>query len=405
MKSVPEAEKLIAESLGLSQTITMKSRQAVGQVLRQTIVAERAHPPFDRVAMDGVAIHLESHHLGTIYDVIIKIEAVQKAGEAQKVLNNPLGAIEVMTGAPLPANCNCVIRYEDTHIEKDQLVFKSSATFKSMQNVHQKGVDFQKDAPLLLSGALIKSSEVGIIISQGYEEVLVGADPRVAIISTGDELVDCGHPIKDYQIRRSNPYAVEAELRDHHFSNIDLFHLKDKKDEVIAQLKTLLASYDFFILSGGVSKGKFDFIPEAMEQLGVEKIFHKVSQRPGKPLWFGRTEKGQGVFALPGNPVSALINMRRYVIPALLKFRGLQVKPSMGQGILAHDYTFKKDLTCFKAVKKMIRDGQELVEIVEGNGSGDYSHLGLSDGFIELPREKENFYAGESYPLYLWGRI
>jgi molybdopterin molybdotransferase len=161
---------------------------------------------------------------------------------------------------------------------------------------------------------------MGIIAANGYAEVQVYEEPSIAVISTGDELVDLGDFPQDHQIRRSNPYALKAELNCFQFNRVDLFHLHDDRAELFSELKKILEQYDILVLSGGVSAGKYDFLPQIFADLGVKEIFHKVSQRPGKPFWFGsKVEKL--VFALPGNPVSAVTCLRRYVVPALLEMR------------------------------------------------------------------------------------
>jgi molybdopterin molybdotransferase len=167
-------------------------------------------------------------------------------------------------------------------------------------------------------------------------------------------------------------------------------------------LKKILNEFPFVVLSGGVSMGKFDFIPSVLADLKVKKVFHKVTQRPGKPFWFGSGSKQQMVFGLPGNPVSCLVNLRRYVLPALFKNIGLEFKNSYA--VLEKDISFKKSLTYFPAVSTYFsKEGVQLASPIKSNGSGDYFSLHKSDGILELPSEKELFKKGEAYPFYRWG--
>jgi molybdopterin molybdotransferase len=407
MITVENAESCILGAMPLAQTEICPIVKSHGRILRENIYAERNYPPFHRVAMDGVAVNWKTITDSSFnqLDLKMEIEAIARAGSPQMTLKDSTAAIEVMTGAPLPHNTDCVIRYEDVFIEDNVLSFSADATFSHMQNVHQMSSDFCQGDLLLTAGKRIGSVDVGMFASQGKGTVKVGALPRIAIISTGDELVGPGESIEDHQIRKSNPYTLQAELGSFSFDQTELFHLSDQPEEIHQTLLKILENFDFLILTGGVSKGKFDYIPDCLEKLNVKKIFHKVTQRPGKPFWFGVKEfdmaQNKAVFALPGNPVSSAVCLRRYVIPALMKYCGRDTKENISQTMatLHEDVVFKKDLTYFHPVKF---EGEKCLP-VKGNGSGDYYSISKSDGFIELPRGKDSFLAGESFSLYLWG--
>jgi molybdopterin molybdotransferase len=180
-----------------------------------------------------------------------------------------------------------------------------------------------------------------------------------------------------------------------------LFHYRDDEKEITEGLKTILQDYDLVILSGAVSEGKYDFVPKVLAELQVEKLFHKVSQRPGKPFWFGRRDNTV-IFALPGNPVSAFTCAVRYILPFLQKQLGELQQPSEGSARLTTDVIFKPNLTYFLPVKVSNTEGGLLATPCEGHGSGDLANLNDADGFLELPRERVVFKENEVFPLFLY---
>ena len=226
----------------------------------------------------------------------------------------------------------------------------------------------------------------------------VFSNPVTAVISTGDELIDVAQPPLPHQIRKSNSYALAAAIAESG-GKADVFHLVDDEQVLKEKLATIIKNYELIVLSGGVSKGKFDFVPQVLESLGVKKLFHQVSQRPGKPMWFGRSEKNT-VFALPGNPVSTFMCFYRYVKPWLSKSLGH--KPKMQSAILAVDFTFSPSLTYFLQVKIENVQGKLMAYPAMGGGSGDFANLKEVDGFLELPLERSEFHKGESFALILF---
>jgi molybdopterin molybdotransferase len=393
MITVKEAEKIIFEHI-LSQNMEGASLQkTVGRVLAEDLVADRDFPPFDRVTMDGIAIHFDSFKNG---QNIFTIENTQAAGAPALFLTNKTHCIEVMTGAMLPEGCDTVIRYEDLKIQdkKAEILIQ---TLDFQQNTHKKGSDKKQNDVLILKGQKITAAEISTAATIGKTTLQVVKKPTVAVISTGDELVDIPDMPLPYQIRRSNVYAIAALLDDAFKIEAQLFHFVDDKALIVKGLETILNDFDVVILSGAVSEGKFDFIPNALNDLGVQKLFHKVSQRPGKPFWFGKLEHKAVVFALPGNPVSTFMCACRYVLPFIEASMGLE--PVRTSGVLLEDVIFKPDLTYFVPVKIISYHHAPIVKALTGNGSGDLANLNEADGFLELPKGKTEFKAGEYYPL------
>jgi len=393
MVSVEEAEKIILSHLFKPAEEKVSLERANGQTLAEEINADRDLPPFNRATMDGVVIAFKSFENGQREFLI---EGIQAAGQPQQTLIDHAKCFEIMTGAPLPKGTDSVIQYESIVIENK--VAKVSGSVEKNQNVHRQGSDAKQGEVLLSRGFKISPAEVAMLASVGKSEVSVIKYPTAAVISTGDELVEVHRTPLPHQIRKSNSYMLAAAL-DELGCKADLFHLIDDEKEIKEKLAAILSKYELIILSGGVSKGKFDFIPQALESLHVKKLFHQVSQRPGKPMWFGQSEKNT-VFGLPGNPVSTFACFHRYVKPWLTKSFGNQRQKQ--SAILAEDYSFTPKLSYFLQVKIQNENGKLMAYPFSGGGSGDFANLKDVDGFLELPLNQSEFQKGESFPLILF---
>jgi molybdopterin molybdotransferase len=229
--------------------------------------------------------------------------------------------------------------------------------------------------------------------------------PRIVVISTGDELIEPGKPLTDWQIRRSNVYGVLASLRTHGFTRLADDHIVDSEEILRERLRRHLDSADVLILSGGVSMGKFDFVPKILGELGVKQIFHKIAQRPGKPMWFGvrNTEQGSSnaVYALPGNPVSTLACMARYVLPGLRAALGIVSNPAAVQ--LTGDCKGLSSLTTLLPVKTVTDpSGVMLAHPEPTKGSGDFTALIGTHGCVELPPGDTVIASGTAVKFFPW---
>ncbi|MDP9083507.1 MAG: molybdopterin molybdotransferase MoeA, partial [Pseudomonadota bacterium] len=298
------AEEAINSRLTCLPIESLPLRQCVGGTLRENVYAERDQPPFDRVTMDGVAVDSELLRRGLRR---FQIQATQAAGSPALKLARGENAIEVMTGAILPHAADCVIPVEQYDVVDGYVSLKSVVASTPFHNVHRRGSDSRQGELLLETGTLLRAPEIAVAASAGMARVRVSSQPAVMVISTGDELVEPGDPIANYQVRRSNAYAVSATLRKRGFGRIGDDHVLDDEDMLRERLKLHLTTHEVLILSGGVSMGKFDLVPKVLMQLGVQEVFHNIAQRPGKPMWFGIGPQGQSVFGLPGNPVSTLV--------------------------------------------------------------------------------------------------
>jgi len=401
--SVAAAQAAIDKHIQPLAIISRSLRELAGSVLAETICMERDQPPFDRVAMDGIAVSaiaLSTHSNHGRADGLL-ITGTQAAGTAPLALPSPLHCIEVMTGAHLPANCDCVIPVEKIHIESGKAFVNDDANIEPWANIHRRGSDAHQGDEILKPGCCLRSVDVAVIASAGYQQTKVHATPRIAVISTGDELVEPGLPIHDWQIRRSNSYALLSVLNKYGFTQMNDLHLRDQPDELRAQLSSTLEQHDVLILSGGVSAGRFDFIPQVLNDVGVRTIFHKISQRPGRPMWFGVRDDGKAVFALPGNPVSVLVCMYRYVLRGLYRAMGM-MPPLPASAKLVGNFVAHPTLTTFVPVTLEKRTATIKARRQTLNGSGDLMSLLATDGFVELPASTLPINSNTNVPLYCW---
>ncbi len=390
MISVAEATAIIQQHLFRPEKGRIDLENAEGRILSEPIKADRDLPPFDRVAMDGIAIRFESFQEGWRD---FKVEGVQRAGQPRLTMKDPNNCIEVMTGAMLPIGCDTVIRYEDVSITNKIAHVKIDA--QKGQSIHPRAADAKRGDTLLEPGILISPAEIALIASVGRAKTEAYLGLKTAVITTGDELVDVNQVPLPHQIRRSNAHMIQSALVSMG-TRSDLFHLTDDRNKMEKELIKVFVDHNVIIMSGGVSKGKFDFVPEVLESLGVNNLFHQVSQKPGKPFWFG-VSKRQTVFALPGNPVSTFLCFYKYIKPWILKSMGLENPPMFA--VLASDISFKQPLTYFLQARVKNEQGVLTAYPQEGGGSGDFTNLTKADGFVELPLEKDVFKKGDVFPF------
>lgn len=399
MLTPAEAEALIQRHLTCLPIESLPLAQCIGSVLRENIYAERDQPPFDRVTMDGIAIDSSAWRDGRRSFPVLDVQA---AGDAPRRLSQADGCVEVMTGAVLPHGCDCVIPFEQIEMRAGSAAVRAGVEIGAGLNIHRRGTDGRQGELLLKAGIVLRAPEIAVAASAGMSRVRVSGQPAVMVVSTGNELVEPGEPILAHQIRRSNAYAVAALLRQRGFSRVGDDHLPDDRDSLRASLRLHLDTHEVLVMSGGVSKGRYDLVPQVLTELGVTTVFHRIAQRPGKPMWFGVTGGGRSVFALPGNPVSTLVCLVRYVLPALYDAMGL-LAPRLERIALAEAVQFDAALSSFVPVEVSYDEwGRPWAHPRALNTSGDFTALAGSDGFVELPCGPNTFPKGFVTRLYRW---
>lgn len=396
MLTPAEADAAIAAALAPVSQETVPLAACAGRVLRAALRAERDAPPFHRVAMDGIAIRAGSGRNR------FRVAGVQAAGTPALQLTSPDDCFEVMTGAILPGGCDTVVPVEQIKLAGGTAELLDGVEPTPWRHVHRQASDARSGDVLLATGVRLAGPELAVAASSGLAALPVSREPRIAVISTGDELVEPGTPILAHQVRRSNAYGLAAALALAGFSPRISLHLPDREDALAKALGDALERHDVLVLSGGVSAGRFDYVPRVLAALGARQVLHGIAQRPGRPMWFGTGAQGQAVFALPGNPVSVLVCLARYVIPALGRLVDLppRTPPTV---VLAQEFAFEKPLVFFLPVALSYdQQGRAMAEPRPTGGSGDFIALAGTDGFVELPCGPARHRAGLAVPFYRW---
>jgi molybdopterin molybdotransferase len=393
------AEKLIGDHLACLPIESLPLGQCAGAVLRENVYAERDQPPFDRVAMDGIALLSQAAGNGRRR---FRVQATQAAGDPALILASAEHCIEVMTGAVLPAGCDTVVPVEQLRVEGGEAELSADYRVQPWAHISRRASDRSQGSLLLSAGHVLHAPEVAVVASAGMARVRVSSQPAIIVVSTGNELIEPGDPIAPHQIRRSNAYAVAAALRERGFQRVADEHLPDDAAVLGARLRRHLTTHEVLILSGGVSMGRFDLVPKVLSELGVRCVLHGIAQRPGKPMWFGTSAEGRAVFALPGNPVSTLVCLIRYVVPALYAAMGMG--PTSAERVaLAAPIDWQPRLSGFMPVRIAHDEwARPWATPCPTHDSGDFAALALTHGFVELPPGPASLAKGYVTRLFRW---
>jgi molybdopterin molybdotransferase len=395
MISFPEAQQLVigqARSFGKEKVYL---DNAIGRVVAERIVADRDYPPFNRAAMDGYAIRHSDWEAGlrsfiireTIFAGSISQSNIEK-GECYRI----------MTGAAVPECADTVIRREDV-LEKLDAIECLLESVNIYQHIAKRGEDLKKDESLSSAAVMCSPAITGLLASIGKNEVLVERLPKVAIITTGDEVVNVDQPVNSVQIRNSNSHLLKAFLKKWNIVVNSCVHVQDQVDKIESTLTAAL-SVDIIIICGGVSAGDADHVPRVLDHLGAKKIFHKVAIKPGKPIWFGKFDNGPTVFALPGNPLSCMVTFKLF-IEFFLSYSFSLGEPQQLSLRLNGSRSKKSQLDEFFPVQIIGAPSQ--FEIVPFNGSGDITAAIQADAIARHPVATTELLSGivlHAYPLF-----
>ena len=396
--TVAQAERLILKTVPTWPGERAPLPSATGRVLRENVRAERDLPPYDRATMDGVALRWKSWAAG---QRDFPLEGMQSAGQAAATLSDPRAVWRIATGAPIPNGADTVIPVERIRETGAGVEIEGGYRPQRGQFIHRQGSDRRAGALLLKAGRRIGGVEMALLSANGVAYPLLAPDPWIALVSTGDELVGLGARPKPWQIRSSNGPAMSALLHRHGYASIRAIQAPDDPGVLADRIDYALSESNALILSGGVSKGAKDYVPGVLAEMGVTPVFHRVRQRPGFPLWFGMHGE-KPVFGLPGNPVSSLVCLRRYVIPALNKASGAE-QPAPETATLAEAVSFRPKLTWFLPVRLSTdKTGRLLAHPRPTNTSGDFASLGETDGVAQLPASRSRFPAGHPARIFRW---
>lgn len=390
-----EALEQVLAQVNPVQTENIATENAIGRTLAEDITADRDYPPFNRSAMDGVAIRQHGFEQGIRS---FKIVDTVFAGQGKEFDVEEGEAVKIMTGASVPSEFNVVVPTELCEFTEHKVLLKTDKV-RVKQNIAQKGEDLQSGAVALKKETKIAHGELALLATLGKASVSVYKRPTVAIIATGDELKSIEEDVQPYQIRESNTYVLRGLLSYLNNIPVSVITVKDEK-EALKEAITEGLKADVLLLTGGVSMGDADFVPEILNDLQVEKVFHKSAIKPGKPMWFGK-HSGGVVFALPGNPLSVQTTFKLYVEPYLLLSEGKEKSI-----IQPEKLTFKGDLKKKNSldvfVPCTIKNGKAIP--LTFNGSGDVTASIGSDGMLRFKNDLEELKTGDKVEVFLWQR-
>jgi len=377
--SVTQAENIIRQHLTTAAAEIVPLSKAQGRYLREDILADRPLPPFDRVMMDGIAIAHASFASG---NTRFPITGTQAAGTPALTLENADSCIEVMTGSVLPHGCDCIIPIEQIDLSDNTASLHSDASPQAQQHIHSAGSDTAAGEILLSSGQVLNAAELAIAASCGATDLKVSALPRILIITTGDELVAPEVTPLPHQIRRSHATALEALITGMKLGKVDNIHIADDPEALKEKITEALPAHDIIIFTGGISKGKYDYVAPVLTELLGSPHFHGIAQRPGKPMAFWKNPNSPLVFAMPGNPVSVMACAARYLIPSLVEILSgrspnPQQLPATGSFHCPSHFT--------GLVPCRINNGR--IQLVPPSNSGNFLALAATDGIAQLPGE------------------
>lgn len=391
--TVKKTDEILRRDLLPLRTATRAIENACGCILAESILADRDQPPADRSSMDGIAIPYESWRQGRRE---FSVQGIQKAGIPAKILRDKTSCFEIMTGALVPEGCDCIVPVELISRSGGMARIDSSVILQKGQFIRRQGEECRSGQILLKKGRILTAADVAVAAAVGKSKVKI-YDPLIALTGTGDELVDIASLVKPHLGRRSNTYALQALLKSKGFGQVQRYHLKDSMSQILKRLETIIKQSDIIVLSGGVSMGKYDLVPQALQKLKVKIIFHKVAQKPGKPFLFGLSKTGKPVFGFPGNPVSTLICAVRYLIPYLQKSGGLTADNFYSN--INTSIKQNPGLTMFIPV---VLKNDFSVRPVSIAGSGDFAGLSAAAGFIEIPAGKGQLVKGQPVKYFPW---
>jgi len=402
MISVDEALEIILgtiQVLGLERVDILDS---LGRVLGEDVHAPYNIPPWDNSAMDGYAvIHKDIEGASRQNPAVLAVVADLPAGyTAQRAISRG-EAIRIMTGAPIPGGCDTVVMVEDTQTEQDRVkIFNAPARGK---HIRKAGEDVVKGSRVLARGSIVRPAAVGMLASLKRSVVSVFQRPRVAVISTGDELIDVDGELTAGKIVGSNTYSLASLVKDTGAQPVVLGIARDNPEALRAIFRAALAA-DVIISSGGVSVGDYDLVKDILRELGAEMKFWKVNMRPGQPLAFGVIQ-GKPTFGLPGNPVSCMISFEQFVRPAILKASGhTRLFRPLIEARLKEPLSKKEGKKYFLRCSISVEDGEYAVTTTGEQGSGILLSMVKANGLIILPETKSECAAGTMVKVQVLNR-
>jgi len=397
--SFESARDMILKCVAVLPHEAVSLLDVVGRVLAEDIRAPWDMPRWDNSAMDGFAVRAEDCLSGQA----LTIDGYLPAGSSASGISvEPGSAVRIMTGAPAPAGCNAIVPIEETEEKDGKLIITGQV--KPGDHLRLQGEDVPQGELVISAGTILRPAEINMLASFGYQSVTVIRRAKVAILSTGDELVEPGEDVGPGQIINSNDYSIAAAVSELGGEPILLGIARDDRESLIEKLTAGLQA-DALITTAGVSMGDRDLVCEVLQELEVERQFWKVDIKPGRPTAFG-LKGSTPVFSLPGNPVSSMVTFEEFVRPALLKMMGHQhvIKPFI-KAVMKEAIKKKPGRVQFLRVR-IAKNGEHLLATSSGDqNTGILSTLLRSNGIAVLPADREQIQAGEEVNIHLIAAI
>ena len=394
MVSVEQAYNIIRENIQPLAAIPIKLEESAGYVLDTDIFSPVNVPGFLQSSMDGYAFAYTNGY----QDSPLQISGMLQAGSSELMEVTVGKAIRIFTGAPLPQGADTVVMQEKTILQNHSITITDSNLIPGV-NVRQVGADILKDSLTLTKGTLLTPATIGVLASMGFSEVTVINQPSLHIIVTGNELQAIGKPLTSGQVYESNSPMLVAALQQLGIKKISVEKVSDSLDTITMALQNSIAQSDVTLLVGGISVGDYDFVLEATQRNGVEPLFYKVKQKPGKPLYLGKKGK-QVVVALPGNPASALSCFYLYVTRVIDALSGTQNAPLIESAPITNDYQKPAGFTHF--LKGYYNRKQKQVHLLTGQESYKMHSFAQANCFVELGETITEVKKGEIVEIHLW---
>lgn len=388
MISVQDAFSILQNNLPPLQQVEYPLIQARKHILAEDVFSPINMPPFRQSAMDGYALCLYD---GLDYEILGEI----KAGDSDLVELSPGQAIKIFTGAPVPDSAQAVIQIEKV-LEKNGRLYLEEAV-QPETNVRPVGEQISEGELALEKGTLLNAAAIGFLAGLGFTAATVFEKPNVGIVVTGNELVKPGEPLEYGKVYESNGIMLGSALKEAYFDSLTLYEVNDNFENTKNKLQLALSENDVVLVSGGISVGDYDFVARALKELEVETLFYKVNQKPGKPLFAGKTEDKM-IFALPGNPAAALTCFYVYVLPTLSILSGKAPNYNQSKPIsIAHDYSVRNSRCQF--LKASIVDDE--ANVLSHQASSMLNSFSVSNGLVFLPDGTYELKKGDKVEVYL----
>ena len=399
MITVAEALRQILPNINPLGLEKINLLNALGRVMGEDVKAGRNIPPKDNSAMDGYALRFEdTAGASPEHPVILEVIEDIPAGAIPRKSIAAGQASRIMTGAPIPEGADAVLRMEDT--EKDGPLVRIKAKVRCKQDIRMAGEDVQEGAVVIRRGSIVRPAEIGMLASLGRSFISVYQRPLVAVLATGNELVDIDENSSPWTIINSNSYSIAAQVMDLGALTMQMGIAKDEREDLAAKFQTALRA-DVVISSGGVSVGDYDLVKDIMKELGSKMQFWQVAMRPGRPLVYG-TIGNILLFGLPGNPVSSMISFEQFIRPALLKMMGhKKIFRKTVKAILKESIEKRKGLTHFIRAIVSFTDGRYTASTTGEQGSGILKSMVMANGLIVASEDAELIKAGSEVLVQL----